>query len=53
LAAAQDGWTSVPFLYRTRDTVGRDQVRTMLYAEPLKDGRSKRDVGRYLNATMA
>jgi hypothetical protein len=32
--------------------VVRDQARTMLYAEIQKDGRSRRDVGRDLNATM-
>jgi hypothetical protein len=43
---------AVPFLHRARDTVFRDQARTM-YAEPLKDGCSRRDIGRDLKATTA
>jgi hypothetical protein len=44
---------AVPFLRHARDTVVRDDARTMLFAEPLKDGCSRRDVGRDLNATTA
>jgi hypothetical protein len=36
-----------------RGTVFRDQARTMLYAEPLKDRRSTGDVGRDVSAKMA
>jgi hypothetical protein len=50
----EDGWPAMPFLHRERNTVVKDQVMTtMLYAEPLKDGRSRRDIGRNLNATIA
>jgi hypothetical protein len=41
------------FLHRERDTVVRDQMMTIMYAEPLKDERSRRDIGSNLNATMA
>jgi sirohydrochlorin ferrochelatase len=41
------------FLHHTTDTVIREQSRTMLYAEPLEDRLSRRDIGHDLNATVA
>jgi hypothetical protein len=35
----------VPFLYRARNTVVRDQAGVILQYEPLKDGRSRGDNG--------
>jgi hypothetical protein len=35
-------WRAVPFLHRARDTVVRDQARTVLYKKARKDGRSGR-----------
>jgi hypothetical protein len=42
----------MPFLHCARDTVVRDQAGTILYEEPLKDERSKRDTGHKWNAAM-
>jgi hypothetical protein len=50
---ATDGWPAMPYLHPASNKVVRDQARTMLYMEPLKDGHSRRDVGRDLNRTMA
>jgi hypothetical protein len=47
----QRGCPAMPFLNRLRDTVVRDQERTMLQAELRQDGRSGRDVSRKQNAT--
>jgi hypothetical protein len=48
-----DGWPAVLLLHRTRDSIIRDQARTVLYAEPLRNRLSRRDVGPSRNATMA
>jgi hypothetical protein len=43
---------TVPFLHSACDMVIRDQARMMMYAEPVKDGHSRRHTGCGLNATM-
>jgi hypothetical protein len=48
-----DGSAAAPFLHLARGTVVGDQARTMLYSEPLKDGLSRRDVGRDIDAIMS
>jgi hypothetical protein len=53
LAAAGGQLSRHTFLHRSRDTVVRDQVGTMLYEEPLKDEHSRSDVGHDQNATVA
>jgi hypothetical protein len=43
----------MPFLHHARDMIVRDQARTVLYVELLKNRLSRRDVGLSRNATMA
>jgi hypothetical protein len=52
LAAARRQMTLRTFRAYARDTVSRDEARTILYTEPLKDGRLRRDVRHDLNATV-
>lgn len=46
-------WLAPRAIPAPRDKVIRDQPRTTMHMEPLKDGRSRRDVRRDLNRTMA
>jgi hypothetical protein len=52
LPVSEDGLVAAQFLHHARGTVIRDQSRTMLYAGPLKDGCSRRNVGNNLNAIV-
>jgi hypothetical protein len=40
-----EGLPAMPFLHYARDAVIRDQARTVLQEEPLKDGCSRRAIG--------
>jgi hypothetical protein len=48
----EDGWPAMPFMHRVRDTVVRNQARTVLYKEPWKGWWSERDIGNTQKAAM-